>query len=86
MDSIHTALELLTEDCWMASIDLKDAYYGVKVHDEFQKYLKFCYKDRLYKYIAYPNGLCHCPRKFTKLLKPLLCSLRKKWSCVVCFY
>ena len=53
MDSIHTALELLTEDCWMASIDLKDAYYGFKVHNEFQKYLKFCYKDRLYKYIAF---------------------------------
>lgn len=77
MDSIHTALQLVTQDCWMASIDLKDAYYSVKVHDEFRKYLKFCYKNRLYKYTAYPNGLSHCPRKFTKLLKPLLCSLRK---------
>lgn len=50
---------------------------SVKVHDEFQKYLKFCCKNRLYKYTAYPNGLSDCPRKFTKLLKPLLCSLRK---------
>ena len=85
MDSIHTALELITQDCWMASIDLKDAYYSVKVHDEFQKYLKFCYNNRLYKYIAYPNGLCLCPRKFTKLLKPLLCSLRKNGH-VLCVF
>lgn len=27
MDSIHTALQLVTQDCWMASIDLEDAYY-----------------------------------------------------------
>ena len=85
MDSIHTALELITQDCWMASIDLKNAYYSVKVHDEFQKYLKFCYNDRLYKYIACPNGLCLCPRKFTKLLKPLLCSLRKNGH-VLCVF
>eukprot|EP00794_Sanderia_malayensis_P016482 gene16482-18121_t len=37
MDSIHTALELITEDCWMASIDLKDAYYSVKVLQFTQK-------------------------------------------------
>ena len=24
MDSIHTALELVTQDCWMASVDLKE--------------------------------------------------------------
>ena len=26
MDSIDTAMKLVTKDCWMASIDLKDAY------------------------------------------------------------
>ena len=85
MDSIDTAIKLVTKDCWMASIDLKDAYYTVKIDEKFQKYLKFRYNDRLYKYRAYPNGLSSCPRQFTKLLKPILCALRQK-GYITCAY
>ena len=78
MESIHTILELVTPGCWMASIDLKDAYYSVKIHPQSQKYLKFFYKTQLFMYTAYPNGLSSCPRKFTKLIKPLLSELHLK--------
>ena len=81
MDSIDTVMHLITKDCWMASIDLKDAYYSVKVDESFQKYLKFCYYGKLFQYRAYPNGLSSCPRKFTKLLKPILCDLK-----IICAY
>ena len=67
MDSIDTAMKLVTKDCWMASIDLKDAYYTVMIYEKFQKYLKFCYNDRLYKYRAHPNSLPSCPRPFTNI-------------------
>ena len=30
------------------------------------------YKGKLYEYTAFPNGLSLCPRKFTKLMKPIL--------------
>ena len=72
MDNINTILELITPNCWMAVIDLKDAYYSVPVHSKFQKYLRFIYKGQLYEYTVFPNGLCICPRKFTKLMKPIL--------------
>ena len=29
MDSIHTVISMVTPNCWIASIDLKDAYYSV---------------------------------------------------------
>ena len=32
MDSIQTVMSLVTPNCWMASLELKDAYYSVKVH------------------------------------------------------
>ena len=32
MDNYLSALELVTQECWMASLDLKDAYYSVKIH------------------------------------------------------
>ena len=52
MESNHTILELATPGCWMASIDLKDAYYSVKIHLQSQKYLKCFYKNHLFKYTA----------------------------------
>ena len=85
MDSIHTALSLMTEGCWMASLDLKDAYYSVSIDPTYQKFLKFSYKGTLFKYTVYPNGLSTCPRNFTKLLKPVLCFLRKKGHILVIF-
>ena len=38
MESIHTIIELVTPGCWMALIDLKDAYYSVKIQPQSQKY------------------------------------------------
>jgi hypothetical protein len=60
----------------MASIDLKDAYYSVPIHKDHQKYLKFQWRGKLYQYTCFPNGLAICPRKFTKLLKPVFSNLR----------
>lgn len=78
MESIHSILRLVTKNCWMASLDLKDAYYSVKISPNSQKYLKFIYNGTLYKFTVFPNGLCTCPRKFTKMMKPPLSHLRLK--------
>ena len=77
MDTINTVLSLVTPNCYMAKIDIKDAYYTVPILEGHQKYLKFKFQGRLFKFVALPNGLCSGPRKFTKLLKPPLAVLRK---------
>ena len=41
MDTIQTALKLMRPGCFMASVDLKDAYYSVPIALEDRKYLKF---------------------------------------------
>ena len=61
----------------MASIDLKDAYYSVPFATADQKYLKFQWRGKLYKYVCFPNRLAFCPRKFTKLLKTVYSHLRQ---------
>ena len=76
METIYSILNLVTPNCWMASLDLKDAYYSVKIHPMYQNYLKFQYKGQLFKYTTYANGLSSCPRQFTKILKPPLSKLR----------
>ena len=61
----------------MASIDIKDAYYSVPIAQAHQKYLKFQWENKLYAFTCFPNGLAFCPRKFTKLLKPVYSVLRQ---------
>ena len=82
MDNINTILELINCNCWMAVIDLKDAYYSVPVHSQFQKYLRFIYKGQLYEYTVFPNGLCICPWKFTKLMKTNFST----YPCITSYY
>ena len=77
MESLSTVISLVKRNCFMASIDLKDAYYSGPVAPGHQKYLKFLWKGQLYKFVCFPNGLAFCPRKFTKLLKPFNSTLRQ---------
>ena len=76
MPSIKTILGMVTKNWFMASIDLKDAYYSVPIQQDFQSFLKFSYKNKLYKFTVFPNGLAHCPRKFTKITKVPMSKLR----------
>lgn len=78
MDSIWNAIRLMKPHCYMASVDLKDAYYSVRISTKHQTYLKFFWNGALYKFTCFPNGLALAPRKFTKLLKPVYTSLRHK--------
>ena len=76
MDTVWTAINMMKPNCFMASMDLKDAYYSVPICQNHQKYLKFFWKGKFYTSQVFPNGLALCPRKFTKLLKPAYAFLR----------
>ena len=78
MDSIQTCVQLMKPYCYMGSIDLKDAYFSIPIHKDHQKYLKFCWKNTLYQFTCLPQGLACAPRLFTKLMKPVLASLRER--------
>ena len=77
METINSILTMITPGCYMAKIDIKDAYYSIPILPEHQKYLKFFFRGKLYQFTCLPNGLSSGPRKFTKLLKPTLSFLRK---------
>ena len=78
MDTFYSMLKLVEKNCYMASLDLKDAYCSVAVQPTHRKYLRFMWNNVLYQFTCLPNGLSSCPRKFTKLLSPPLASLHKK--------
>ena len=70
MDTLETAIRLMTPGCFMTSIDLTDAYYLVPMALEHKKYLKFVWRNQLYAFTCLPMGLTSSPRIFTKILKP----------------
>ena len=41
MDTFAHALTLITKNCFMASVDRKDAYYCVSIATDDRKYLRF---------------------------------------------
>ena len=78
MDTLNTIIKLVEKDCFMASIDLKDAYYSVPIATSHRKCLRFFWREQLYQFTCLPNGLSCGPRKFTKLLKPAITELHLK--------
>ena len=60
----------------MATIDLKDAYYSVKIQGDDTYFLKFLCNSILLKFAVLANSLSPGPRKFTKLTNPSLAMLR----------
>ena len=59
MESLKSAVKLMKPGFYMASADLKDAYYSVPIHQYFshQKFLKFPWRGKLFQFTCLPNGL-----------------------------
>lgn len=83
MDNIKAVLANVTRGCYMATIDLKQAYHSVKIQEGYQKYLKFSWDAELFQFTCYPNGLGPCPRKFTKLMKVPMSFLRERGHFII---
>ena len=49
----------------ISKFDIKDAYYSIPIYEPHQKFLKFEYKSRLFKFTVLPNGYTEGTRKFT---------------------
>ena len=76
MDSFERAVSLVKKGIFMASVDLRHAYYSVHIAEEHQKYLCFKWGDKIFQYTCLPSGLASAPRLFAKLLKPVFAKLR----------
>ena len=61
LEDFRTAKNLITRDCFMASIDLKDAYFLISVKKECRKYLRFEFNNKLYEFNCLPFGLNVAP-------------------------
>lgn len=78
METLRVALSLISKDCFMASVDLKD-YYTVPIRSDYRKLLRFGWGMRSMNIMLFQMVWhWHLDSLFTKLLKPVFASLRQK--------
>ena len=85
VEKLQSVLSLITPGCYLASLDLEDAYYSIPIHQVHTKFLIFIWKNQLYKSLVVPNGLCCGPRKFKKMMKSPKCTLRLDGHIIVIY-
>ena len=78
MENLEVATRLMFTDAFLASIDLRDAYYAIPIHPKDRKFLCFQWKDKFFQFTCLPFGLCSAPWLFTKTLKPIFAEFHKK--------
>ena len=60
---------LTTSKEWMVKLDLKDAYLTIPNLPAHQKFIRFTWRKKIYKFSCLLFGLSSAPRLFTKILK-----------------
>jgi len=78
METLAHVIQLLSKNCFLASVDLKDAYFSIPVDKAHRCFLRFYWNKVLYQFTCLPNGLAEAPRKFTKILKVPFAWLRAR--------
>ena len=78
MESLNDVLDMVRPGVWMASVDLKDAYYSIPIHKDDQKFFTFSWEHNHYKFVCMPNGYAQAPMIFTKIMKCPFSYLRSK--------
>ena len=63
---------------FLASFDIKDAFYSIIVHKTYQEFLKFLFKGKAFQFDAMPKGYVDTMRVFNKILKLAFSYLREQ--------
>ena len=83
MDTLRDAIDLLRPGYYMASVDLKHAYFSVPISRDDRGYLCFTWQGVRHHFTCLPQGLKSSPYVFTKLLKPVYSSFRELGHSVI---
>ena len=78
MESLTQTRDILCQDAWLCTIDLKDAYHTILVDEESRPFLAFRWKGKAWQYRCLPFGLNIAPWVFTKLTKPIAGLIRSQ--------
>ena len=67
METVNSVLLSVREGDFLASIDLKDAYFQIPVHQSSRKLLRFLSEGTVFQFKALCFGLATVPQVFTRV-------------------
>ena len=76
MEDKELIKSLLNPNSFLVSIDLKDAFHTISLHQDSRRLTTFEFDNVRYCYKVLPFGLTSSPRIFSKILKSVISSLR----------
>ena len=71
METVTSVLSAIRGGDFLASIDLRDAYFQIPVHRSSRKYLRFLSCGTVYQFKVLCFGLSTAPQVFTKVFAPI---------------
>ena len=86
MEGLKQVRDWVQKDAWFCSMDLKDAFLHIPIHESFRKFLRFQWLESLFEWQVLPFGLKCSPRVLTKVLKPIVAFLRVTWGILIAIY
>ena len=69
---------MITPGCYLASLDIRDAFYSVPIFYKHKSLLKFSWRGIAYQFEVMLNEYVDAMRIFTKILKPVFANLRER--------
>ena len=85
MENFDQVISLINAGDYLASVDLRHAYYSVKITEDQQRFFCFNWQGVTYQFTCLPNGISEGSRIFTKVMKPVYSTLRNKGYTITSF-
>ena len=77
METVQSVLSAIRQNDWMCSVDLKDAYLQVPIHQDSRKYLRFVTSQGAFQFRSLCFGLSTAPQVFTRVMAPVAVILHR---------
>ena len=68
-ETLQTVLPLVTQDCWFCSVDLRDAYFSVHVHEGVTEVLEIRVVWSSLQIHGLPRWVVQCTMPFYQIAK-----------------
>ena len=80
MENLQTAVNILRPGMKMATLDVVDSFYAIRVRNKDKKFLKFITRGQVFQFEVMPQGFQDSSYIFTMLMKVPLSYIRQKFG------
>ena len=84
-EDIRSVSQLIKPKDYLVTLDIKNGFFHVPVHNDYRDYLGFRWRNRYFRWKVLPFGLSLSPYFFGKCLKPIVTFLRAQGLRICCY-